>query len=427
MPPTRRLQRSHSSSLMPATMGLVGALAIGGLAWYFLVYRSPAGDSAATEREAHAKKLFDHAVFFSEKHPDKFRDNLRRFQKVIEEGPGTTHADRSAEKVKEWESRWEAAAQVKFDKFREYVQSSLDRGDYDRAAALWQKFPLSYRSETVEQKIKEEVERIKGLKTRFAESLEERAEPLLTKSPEDLTREDARALSALRRRAMAPPDNLGVKERQALSVLADKIDAILAERDSRIVAKRASETDAFWEKLKAVVQAKEFKIGRTLTGQYGEALGKKTSEQIISDLEKLEEAFAKAAGQPSESALDVRGRVVYNLFFGGAASLKEAFENAGTLGEDMVFYQCRVAPILVISSAPSGAKVLLELLKDGSWAVIEQERLQTPVNGEVPEKGTYRVTVSKPGYESAARQIEVKSNGESCVHFTLEKQSGDGL
>jgi len=149
--------------MMPAFLALAGAVAVGGVVWHSMKGKGQRRSMPTlSEDEPHGKKLFDDAMFFSETHPKDFRENAQKFQRVCEEAEGTAYAEEAAKHLHEWQLLWEEEADAEFEKCRAEAQKYLDAGEHDKARELWGQFPQSLRTESVQQKIQDEVTRIEG-------------------------------------------------------------------------------------------------------------------------------------------------------------------------------------------------------------------------------------------------------------------------
>jgi hypothetical protein len=151
--------------------------------------------------------------------------------------------------------------------------------------------------------------------------------------------------------------------------------------------------------------------GRPFAGDRAYSVDKIDSETVLS--------LAFPSEETSETS--TRARLLYRLFFAGSAEASKVLEEAADLKEDMVFYQCRLMPIIAVSSSPSDATILLEVSAAGEWTTVEDAVSKTPTWGEVPHKGEYRVTVKKTGYETQVREVKIDSRGETWIHFSLKK------
>jgi serine/threonine-protein kinase len=479
--------RSVRESRFPvsAVLGAVLAVLLVGGAGYLVVGKRPTAPVTTTTTTttttvppgvSEAQKAFEEAVAYGVAHPEDFQAIIAKFEdaklKATKDAP---LAGKAADQVKEWQAKWEAAANAEFEKRKATADSQLQAKAYDKAKAAWQGFPDSLKTETVEAKIAAELGRLKDAMKSFAEDLKKQAAPLLAKKPEQLTEDDVKALTALRAQAEQAPAGLDEEAKAALEAVKDELEAALDGYQQLLAAKRAEAFEKFWrvheglmkgrkfdeaagfvekcaEKLEAKAKAvlakdtplvkgllakarenlpqlkgKAVRIGSMMMTvsdvKDGKVYVKQEGAEMAWEMEKLdaETIFALAFGPDAAPNLVLRQKALHIFYYGAMNEAGKAMKAAAEAGEDVELYLSRMTPVLVITSSPPGAEVELEVLKDGGWQRVEAGALKTPARKEVSPNGTYRVTLAKEGYLGADREVKVGVAGESAASFILKK------
>jgi hypothetical protein len=422
-----------------------------------------------------AQKAFDEAVANAQAHPDDFQAIIAKFEEIRLKAKDTALAGKAAGQVKEWQRKWENAGNAEFEKRKATADSHLQAKAYDKAKAAWQGFADSLRTEAVEAKIAGELGKVKEAMESFAEDMKKRAAPLLAKKPEELTEDDIKALGALKAQADQAPAGLDEEAKAVLDTVKDDLEAALDGYQQQLAAKRAEAFEKFWQVYESLMKGRKFDEAAGYVEKSGEKLEAKAKAVLSKDaplvknlltkakenlpelkgkavrigskmmavtdvkdgkiyvkqegaemaweMEKLDGETIFALGFPADAAADLvlRQKALYTLYYGATNEAAKAMRAAAEAGEDVGLYLSRMTPVLVITSSPPGAEVVLEVMKDGGWQKVGGGPLNTPVRREASPGETYRATVSKEGYPAANREIKVGVAGESAASFTLKK------
>jgi len=460
---------------MPQIVLMVAALGLAGAAAYLFLYRTSPQGPKLSEHEANAKKAYEHAVFYAETHPDAYRKVVEKFEKVAADGEGTVYAEKAAEALAIWQPKWDAKAEGTFVKFKAGVQKYVDSNRLQKAAEIWDKFPLDSLTDFMRNKIAEEKAELRALQASFVEVLQERAKPLLAKEVEDLTEEDREALTALRRKATRPPAGTTEEGEHALKVLVDGIGARLQEYYASLEVGKADSLNRLWDEYEALMRAKEFDKVRALLLKPPEGLSLKRLSLLNRDtnalrelfetarknlpqlrgknirlgrvtmrvshvtgdtihleqggaemtctMDKLDDATILSLGLAGETDLvsTSRKKVLYAFYYSPVSEAKKILKQAANAGVDVAYYQARLLTVLVITSFPVEAEVRVETEVDGKWQSIFEQATTSPLKAVVEGDTVYRVTVSKVGYARGTQEIKLGERGEFRHHFSLEK------
>ena len=268
--------------------------------------------SGTTNKEESAiAGMFQEAEKYAQDHAEDYREVIRRFEMVKEQGQGTEYVFKAEDRAKAWRAKWEAAAKAELDKRKTEAEAHIQAGRFDEAAGLWKDFPAALRTETVAASIQEQTEKLEKQLNALAEQLSAQAEPLLSKDAEALTDVEVKTLQAILGRAKAPPAGLEESQREALSSLVEKLEASLEACQSVQAAKMAKAFDDFWDKYEECIKRKAFDEALTLcesslvvppSGGSGEekepaeagTTSKRLADHFVGDARLLKDLFATA-------------------------------------------------------------------------------------------------------------------------------------
>ena len=116
-----------------------------------------------------------------------------------------------------------------------------------------------------------------------------------------------------------------------------------------------------------------------------------------------------------------RAKALHAFYFGKASEAVEALKEASEAGEEVLFYQSRMTPTLAVTTSPAGADARIEKMVDGKWLAVETEKRVTPLRIEAEKNTTYRLEITKDGYESVTEEMKISEAGEFRVSARLKR------
>ena len=215
-----------------------------------------AGEDAGTA--ADAAGMLAYAETYAKEHSAEFAKVIERFREVERNCKGTVEAMKAKDAAEVWQKQWEGAAGVEFEKRRASAAEALKAWKFQEAGAVWEAFPKGLRVASIEPKLKAEQARIEEARNGVAKALEDEAKPLLAKKAEELSGEEARAVSGLLEKAEKAPEGLPEEAAQAIEALAEKLRTHLEAYEVVATSKAQEAFNEFWVKYETSIKRKEF-------------------------------------------------------------------------------------------------------------------------------------------------------------------------
>jgi len=427
-------------------------------------------------QDADAAEALSEAEDYARENPNNFDAIITKFEQVREMAQGTSHARKAAGHVRAWRGKWEAAAESEFTRRLQSAEEQLVAGRIGEALGVWRSFPANLKTATIGHKIGEQSARIAELLKGMVKEMEEEAEGLLAREPAELVQDDLQALKALKAKAGDAPEGLPAQVQEALTNLMGEIDAGLASHQEALAAKQAEAFGAFWAQYEGLMKARKFEPAGTLVADSGEVLDEKDQKRLAGDTQTVKGLLARAgsslpelkgkvvrvggigmtvsdvkdgkvyveqggaqiafglerldsetllsmalAGEKDPKAL-AGPRALFTFYYGKTSDAVKALKEAADLGVDVSFYQARLTPVLVISTVPAGAEVVLFRKRgDGNWDKLNTKPLRTPLRTEAEKNTTYRVEIAKSLYRLETREVTTGEGGDYRLTLRLKK------
>ena len=432
-------------------------------------------ETSAGARQTELAEIFAYAQSYAQSHPQEFAEVLRKFEEVKRLGAGSIHAVKAEDEIRTWREKRDKAAESEFAKCLRAAGGHLELERFSEARSVWQGFPEALRTEAIERKIAGESSRIRDALEGFARELEGEAEPLLRKSPAELSPDDLKALEDLKARAENPPDGLTDAAVETLAALAEKVIAATDGHREALAEDRAKALGAIWRHYEGLMRDKKFAAAKAYLARAEENLDGELKAMLVADTQAIEDLFGRIEanlpqlkgktvrlGGIGMPVSDVKGgrlyvkqgeaemafgidkldpdaqlslglssegtrqataaqRALFTFYYGQPSDAVAALKGAAESGADMSFYMARMVPVLVVASRPPGAQVELQVLVDGNWRALDDRARTTPLREEVPKNTAFRLSIQKDGYAPLVREVRIGEGGECRAAVTLSR------
>jgi len=118
-----------------------------------------------------------------------------------------------------------------------------------------------------------------------------------------------------------------------------------------------------------------------------------------------------------------RQKALFAFYYGRADEIAARLNEATEAGVDVAFYLSRLTPVLVVTTSPPGADVVLKRMVEGRLVEIGEGALKSPLRQDLDKNSLYRVEVSKEGYASVTETVRTGEGGQHRVSVRLKKQA----
>ena len=195
-----------------------------------------------------ASEMLAYAESYANEHPKEYAKVIDRFREVERNCRGTLEAMKAKDAAESWQNRWEAAAEAELEKRQALAAEALEAWKFGEAEAVWKGFPDALRTASIKPRIEAERARVGEARKGIANALEEEAKPLLGKKPEELSAKEVKAVTELLEKAEDVPEGVSNEAAQAITALAEKLQAILDTHEAVAVSKAREAFDESWAK-----------------------------------------------------------------------------------------------------------------------------------------------------------------------------------
>ena len=215
----------------------------------------PSAPSAQTEPAA---QMLTYAESYANEHPEEYAKVVERFREVERNCKGTVEAMKAKDTAEAWQRKWEEVAEAEFEKRRAAAAGALKAWKFQDAETVWEAFPEGLRAASIAPKVEAELARIQEARRGMAKALEDEAKPLLARKAEELSAEEARAVSGLLERAEKAPEGLPEEAAQAIEALAEKLRTCLEDYEAAATLRAQEAFWGFWAKYESHMKRKAF-------------------------------------------------------------------------------------------------------------------------------------------------------------------------
>ena len=207
---------------------------------------------------ANLAAMLAYAENYAQENPEDYAEIIHKYELVKQKSEASVGGMKAADAIKNWQKKWEGAAGAELEKRRASAAEALKGWQFPEAEAVWEAFPKRLRVASIEPKIKAEQARIEEARNGVAKALEDEAKPLLARKSEELSAEEARAVSSLLGKAEDAPEGLREEAAQAIEALAEKLQALLDEYRAVAASKAQEAFEGFWAKYESYMKRKAF-------------------------------------------------------------------------------------------------------------------------------------------------------------------------